>query len=135
MRFKIVSAALLLVAVGLIAWAGQLRGEPQEPALRDAAVEAFEPPDGSPGAIRQSRIGVDLAPGWTGVLQINGIEIPEDQLQRNDPLNQVYFTPGEGREIERLAPGPVVVVALIWRAGFGETRDDARTVTWRFRVA
>jgi hypothetical protein len=134
-RYRIVVGALLLTALGLIAWAGQLRGAPTEPALRDAAVEAFEPPDGSPAAVRQSRIGIDLAAGWTGVLQINGIEIPEDQLARNEPLNQVYFTPGEGKEIESLAPGPVVVAALIWRSGLGETRDDARAVQWRFNVA
>ena len=135
MTRKIVIGALLVAAIGLVAWAGQLRGEPTEPQLLDAAVEQVIPADGSPAAVRQSRIGVDLAAGWTGVLQINGIEIPEDQLDRNEPLNQVFFTPREGREIERLAPGPVVVSALIWRAGFGETRDDGRTVTWQFRVA
>ena len=132
---KLVIGALLLVALGLVAWAGQLRGEPTEPELRDAAVEAFEPPAGSPAAIRQARIGIDLAPGWTGILRINGVEIPEDQLDRNDPLNQVFFQPGEGKEIERLPPGPVVVHALIWRPAFGETRESARTVTWEFRVA
>lgn len=132
---KVVIGLLLALAVGLIAVAGQLRGEPTEPQLLDAAVEEVIPADGSPAAVLQARIGIDLAPGWTGVLRINGIEIPEDQLDRNDPLNQVFFTPGEGKEIERLAPGPVVVHALIWRAGFGETRDDGRTVTWRFRAS
>lgn len=134
MTRKLVMGGALLVAVVLIAIAGQLRGAPTDPPLRDAAVEAFEPPDGSPGAIRQSRIGIDLVTGWTGVLVVNGIEIPEDQLDRNGPLNQVFFTPGEGKEIERLAPGAVEVTALIWRL-VGETRDDARSVVWRFRVA
>ena len=135
MRYRLVVGALLLVAVGLVWWAGTLRGEPPEPQLLDAAVEQVIPPDGSPGVVRQARIGIDLAPGWTGVLQINGIEVPEDQLDRNEPLNQVFYTPGEGKEIERLSAGPVVVNALIWRSGFGETRENARTVTWRFRVA
>jgi hypothetical protein len=134
MRYRTVVTALLVVAVGLVWWAGTLRGDPPEPELLDAAVEQVIPADGSPAAVRQSRIGIDLAPGWTGVLQINGVEIPEDQLDRNDPLNQVFFTPGEGKEIERLAPGPVVVNAVIWRTA-AETREQGRVVTWRFRVA
>jgi hypothetical protein len=132
---KVAVGALLVVAAGLVWWAGTMRGEPVEPRLVDAAVEHLVPADGSPNVVRQARIGIDLAPGWTGVLRINGLEVPEDQLDRNEPLNQVFFTPGEGKEIEHLQAGPVVVQALIWRSGFGETRDDARLVTWQFRVA
>lgn len=135
MRYRIVVTALLVVAVGLVWWAGALRGDPPDPQLTDANVEQLVPPAGSPAVIRQARIGIDLVPGWTGVLQINGIEIPEDQLDRNEPLNQVFYSPGEGKEIERLAPGDVVVNALIWRNAAGETRADARVVRWQFRVA
>lgn len=135
MRYKLGVTVLLAFAVGLVWWAGTLRGDPPDPQLLDAAVEHVVPTDGSPAVVRQARIGIDLAPGWTGVLRINGLEIPEDQLDRNDPLNQIFFTPGVGKDIEQLRPGRVVVHALIWRGGFGETRDQARTVTWQFRVA
>ncbi len=135
-RRRVVITALLLFAVGLLAWATtQDADQSQEPAAGriDSAVEQVVPGDGD-AALRQSEIGVDLEAGWTAVLAVDGREIPEDQLRRNEPLNQVFFTPGEGKDIERLAPGPVQVTALIWRL-VGETRDDARSVAWRFRVA
>ena len=84
--------------------------------------------------LRQAEIGIDLKPGWTGDLAVNGVPIPEDQVRRNDPLNQVFFTPGPGKEIEQFNSGTVIVVASIWRPVDGETRDDARQVVWRFKV-
>lgn len=126
---------LLLAAAGTWALAGRYGVDGTEDIkLTDAAVEQLIPGDGSPNVLRQSEIGIDLATGWTGVLAVNGVEIPEDQYRRNDPLNQVFFTPGEGKEIERLPAGPVIVTATIWRPVQGETRDDGRQVVWRFNV-
>ena len=116
---------LLLVggALGAIVYAGTLGTGSEEIRRTDEAVERLVPEDGSPVAVRQAEVGVDLAPGWTGVLKINGIEIPEDQLRRVEAQNEVYFQ-----------PGTIVVEAEIWRSA-SETRADARTVTWRFGVA
>jgi hypothetical protein len=49
--------------------------------------------------LRQAQIGIDLAPGWTGVLIINGTEIPEDQLTIIPELNQVFYQPADGKEV------------------------------------
>jgi hypothetical protein len=132
---RVVITALLLFAVGLLFWAAQFTGDPDPPAagVLDSAVEQVVPGNGD-AALRQGQIGIDLEPGWTAVLAVDGREIPEDQLRRNDPLNQVFFTPGEGQEIEELDPGPHLASALIWRTA-SQTRDDGRTVNWRFRVS
>jgi hypothetical protein len=132
---RVVITALLAFAVGLLAWAAQFTGDPDEPGRGriDSAVEEVVPGNGD-AALRQSEIGVDLVPGWTAVLAVDGREIPEDQLRRNEPLNQVFFMPGEGQEIEELDPGPHVATALIWRPA-DQTREDGRQVTWRFRVS
>jgi hypothetical protein len=132
---RVVITALLAFAVGLLAWAAQFTGDPDEPARGriDSAVEEVVPGNGD-AALRQSEIGVDLVTGWTAVLAVDGREIPEDQLRRNEPLNQVFFMPGEGQEIEELDPGPHVATALIWRPA-DQTREDGRQVTWRFRVS
>jgi len=131
---RVVLALLLLVAVGLFWLAGHNGNADPKPLLTEQAVEELIPADGSPSVLRQAEIGIDLKPGWTGELSVNGRLIPEDQLRRNDPLNQVFFTPGPGKEIEAFDAGTVVVVANIWRPVDGETRDDARSVVWRFRV-
>jgi hypothetical protein len=132
---RVVIVALLVVAVGLIALSGRYKGEPTEPSLIDAAAEQLVPNDGAT-ALRQSEIGIDLAPGWDADLRINGVDVPEDEERRVEGLNQVFFTPGEGRIIEQLAPGQVDVTAVIWRPSEGETRDSgSRTVRWTFRVA
>jgi hypothetical protein len=132
---RVVITALLAFAVGLLVWAAQFTGDPDEPGRGriDSAVEEVVPGNGD-AALRQSEIGVDLVPGWTAVLAVDGQEIPEDQLRRNEPLNQVFFMPGEGQEIEELDPGPHVATALIWRPA-DQTREDGRQVTWRFRVS
>ena len=126
----------LLVAAGAMVWvSASFKGEPDEATLTDSAVEQFVPGQNT-SALRQSEIGIDLAPGWTADLRINGVDIPEDEERRVDPLNQVFFTPGEGRIIETLAPGDVEVTAIIWRPGDGETRESgSRQVRWSFRVA
>jgi hypothetical protein len=132
---RVVIGLLLLAAAGSWALAGRYGVDGTEDIkLTDAAVEQLVPGDGSPNVLRQSEIGIDLATGWTGVLSVNGVEIPEDQYRRNEPLNQVFFTPGEGQEIERLPAGPVIVVATIWRPVAGESREDGRQVVWRFNV-
>jgi hypothetical protein len=135
-RRRVVIAALLLFAVGLLWWATTQDAdqslEPREGRI-DSAVEQVVPGDGD-AALRQGQIGVDLEAGWTAVLAVDGREIPEDQLRRNDPLNQVFFTPGEGQEIEELDPGPHRASALIWRTA-SQTRNEGRTVNWEFRVS
>ena len=135
-RRRVVITALLLFAVGLLLWATTQDAdqslEPREGRI-DSAVERVVPGDGD-AALRQGAIGIDLEPGWSAVLAVDGREIPEDQLRRNDPLNEVFFTPGEGQEIEELDPGPHRASALIWRTA-SATRNEGRTVNWEFRVS
>ena len=135
-RRRVVITALLAFAVGLLIWAANHDAdqslEPKAGKI-DSAVEQVVPGDGD-AALRQSQIGVDLEPGWTGVLAVDGTEIPEDQLRRNEPLNQFFFTPGEGQVIEELDPGEHHASALIWRTAT-QTRNEGHTVNWSFRVS
>lgn len=105
----------------------------------DQAIELQVPRPGEL-ALRQAQVGVDLAPGYTGVLLIDGVEIPLDQytvpnptdLSAN-PLGQVFFAPGEGKEFEEFAEGDHTVTVIYWRADEG--RESARSLTWSFSVA
>jgi hypothetical protein len=131
---RVVTIALVLAAFGAIFYAGTLGSGPAEVRATDDAVERVIPADGSPVAVRQAEIGIDLAPGWTGVLLIDGTEVPEDQLRRVEAENQVFFQPGEGKVFEALSEGGHVVTAEFWRTA-SETRADSRSLTWQFRVA
>ena len=131
---RIVISLLLVVAIGMFWLAGKNGDNEVKPTVTESAVEALIPQDGSPSVLRQAEIGIDLKDGWTGELTINGRFIPDDQVRHNDPLNQLFFTPGPGKEIETLPAGTVIVVASVWRPIDGETRDDGRQVVWRFKV-
>ncbi|HEV2768494.1 MAG TPA: hypothetical protein VGV63_12405 [Acidimicrobiales bacterium] len=129
---RIALTALLSLALFGFVYAFTLGGD-EDAGPGDAAVEHLVPAPGSQ-TVRQAEIGVDLVPEWTALLVVNGIEIPEDQLRRVDAQNQVFFTPGPGKEIEQLDAGMVQVTALIWRPVAGESRQDAQAVRWTFRV-
>lgn len=133
---RAVIVLLLAAATGLLVWGGIVQESEPPASAVDSAVEELIPGRDSVAVPRQARIGVDLAPTWTGVLLLDGLEIPEDQLDRNAPLNQFYFQPGEGKEIERLSPGRVVATAIIWRPTLGESRGSgSRSFSWAFTVS
>lgn len=132
---RVVLSLLLVGGFGMFWLAGRNGTNGEAPKLAtDAAVEALIPADGSPNVLRQAEIGIDLADGWVASLAINGRAIPDDELRVVGPLNQFFFAPAPGKEIETLNAGTVLVVASIWKPIDGETRADARQVVWRFRT-
>jgi len=98
-----------------------------------SAIESVSP---EPGSVRplQDAVSVDLRDGLTGVLVINGVEIPEDQLERGEALGIVTFRPGPDREFTRWSAGDVPVQVLYWSAT--EDRPPAPdTYSWSFRAS
>ncbi|HEY2332868.1 MAG TPA: hypothetical protein VGH94_13195 [Acidimicrobiales bacterium] len=132
---KIGIALLLVLAAGILWYGGTQKASSPDPKLLDAAVVSLAPPEDSPGVPRQEPIVVELQPSWTGVLQVNGIEIPEDETQRDPARPNVFsFQAGPGKVIESLPPGDVTATAVIWP--ILESRETAsRQFSWTFRVA
>lgn len=133
---------LLVTLVALICVAGLVfaytlvstDGAEDDIAVTDAGpIEALIPPRDSE-ILAQASMGVDLRPGWTGVLALNGVEIPEDQLDLANvaSLGQILFTPAEGRAVEEYDAGENCAAAITWRVE--ESRANARTTTWCFNV-
>jgi hypothetical protein len=81
--------------------------------VRDAAIERFYPTEGDK-IFQQAPVGLDLAGGFDASLSLNGVAIPEDQLDKTEPLNLVLFTPGPGKEVEQYSQGQNCVVATFW---------------------
>ena len=96
-----------------------------------AEVERIEP--GHQALITpQGDVGFDLANEYTGVLLVDGEEIPEDQLVRVDALSQAFFQPGAGKDIETFRAGVHSATVVYWPRAL--TRDEAESFTWIFRV-
>jgi hypothetical protein len=119
------------------------------------AILTIEPGDGH-RVLRQTRIFVDFAPGYRGVLFVNGVEIPVvriDELTAADgtapqPGEQVVlppvaiydpgnaslvFQPQRGAVVESLRQGPHDVTVLYWRVT--ESKDQSQQYSWSFQVS
>jgi hypothetical protein len=128
---RIVTTLLLAAALFGFFYAFTRPTDKQQPAIRDVAVRHVEPPPGD-RVLRQTEIAIDLAAGYTCVLTIDGIRIPEDQVDHIVGLNRFSFTPGKDKAIEELRAGRLGAKAELWDT----TIPDAphRTYSWNFEV-
>jgi hypothetical protein len=100
--------------------------------LLPAAVEQVSPGPGELSRL-QDTITVDLADDLTGVMLVDGIEIPEDQLERVEPLGQFRFRTGPDRDITKFEPGLHRVTILYWPQD-KERPAQPTSYTWEFRA-
>ena len=147
-RTKVIVVAVLAVAIGFIVLAGlttsdsdggvavsggDAQGQDASGAPPTDGVERVFPRDGAE-ILGQERIGIDLAPGWTGELMLvkeggEALTLPEDELLR-DELDQILYQPGPDMTVERLS-GEYCLAATIWDRTRG--RDASQRVeTWCF---
>ncbi|MBX3284495.1 MAG: hypothetical protein KF703_04055 [Actinobacteria bacterium] len=142
-------AALLLGAVAVLVLGGRGADTDGVTTDRDPAIVRQFPMPGAT-ALRQTEIGVELRPGYDGRLLINGVEVPEDQMEgaidpnsvspeelarygiRPNNRNRVFFKPGPGKVITSLPNGEVTVSVRYFKDRQAEARG--RTVTWSFQV-
>jgi hypothetical protein len=80
----------------------------------------------------QGLIGVDLDSGYTGVILVDGTEIPQDQYRTGGP-NQIYFQPGPGTETGALAPGRHTATVIYWPVT--SDRTHSTSFPWAFTTS
>jgi hypothetical protein len=97
-----------------------------------SAIDSVTP---APGELvrLQDTIGADLRDDLTGVLVLDGAEIPEDQLERVVPLAQVTFRPGPQQDLEKLEAGEHTLVVLYWPQGKARPAHPG-SYSWSFRA-
>jgi hypothetical protein len=126
---------LSLLAVGALALIGigfSMTEEPDPSAkIYDSAVRQVFPSGGELD-LRQSDIGFQLAPEYTGRLQIDGVDIPDDQVRFQIGLNIWMYRPGPETETGALRPGRHTATAIFWLKGTSEA--DGRSYSWTFNV-
>ncbi len=130
MRKRLIMGILAAVAVGGIVFAFSAPTHKDESA-KPAAVESVSPAGGDLD-LRQITLSADLAPGYTGYLTLDGAEIPADDVQFVDALNQLTLKPQPDSDYRELQPGPHCAGVVYWP--FGQTRQAGATYTWCFRL-
>ncbi len=144
-------ALALVVAVGVLVWSGQ-RAETGQPEGTGNRIVVNQFPLAGGRALRQTQVIATLRSGYDGRLTINGIAIPEDQMDgvvpdgspeavgpngeiltqlRPNNRNVVAFSPGPGKVIEKLPEGLITVTVAYFR-DLSPT-EDRGAATWSFR--
>jgi hypothetical protein len=80
----------------------------------------------------EDTITADLSNQLIGVLVIDRVEIPEDQLDRVVPLGQVSFRPGPTKELTRFDPGAHTAAIFYWPQGKPRPAKPS-AYSWSFR--
>lgn len=133
-RFKLVVAAFLVVlaVVAVIAYE-QIDTSNGSDATggNPSFVERLIPGRDSQ-LVQQGTVGIDLKTGWDGRLTVDGVAIPEDQLDVTESFNLIQFTPGPKKVLRTLPIGKICATAVVWQQAAGER--SARPVNWCFEV-
>jgi hypothetical protein len=133
-RVTIVLGTLLLVlnlGVVLLATSDTSEGG-RRPLPSD--IESISPERGELTGLVDT-VTVDLRDEFTGVLVVDGVEIPEDQLERVVGLQVVSFRPGPGKEISRFRAGDNTVVVKYWRGRLVDRPANPYSFGWSFRAS
>jgi hypothetical protein len=143
MRIIVVSGALALAALLLIAGGLSHRTEDPDPEVPEAIVALLPQPGAV--ALRQDEIGAELQPFLTGFVEIDGRTIPLDEIETLELgiSRRVTFKPGElpdgqAKTIRELEPGRHTATIYWWPA----TEDaptsaelaDTERYSWSFSV-
>lgn len=147
---RLVIVAVLAVAVGCLVVAARSGGETATRSDDQVDIVAFTPSIGS-RVIRQSTIGVILRDGYDGRLTINGVTIPEVQMEgaldpdseawrrlsatersrgpRPNAKERVLYRPGPGKAVAELDTGEVQVTVRYWKVSEGEATATSFSYT------
>ncbi|MGI9022639.1 MAG: hypothetical protein ACR2HV_05310 [Acidimicrobiales bacterium] len=127
---RIVMSLLVFAALGGLVWVATAPQSSDNPTL-PAAVELVSPQGGDLD-LRQATIAADLAPGYTGYLLFDGVEVPDDDLQRVDALNTVTLRPTVDSDYLELTPGPHCAT-VVYRK-IGEPMETSNNFRWCFEL-
>ncbi|MEP7203486.1 MAG: hypothetical protein ABI894_12800 [Ilumatobacteraceae bacterium] len=150
----VIAAGLVLVILG---FRSSITG--REALALPSTIEDIDPVRGAVRVPAQTEVFVDLLPGYTGVLVIDGIELqtvdPNDingatnsstpvQIvpgqQVTLPATTIYergnatltFVPTDGAPIDSFSEGPHTATVIFWK--IIESRQKSQSYTWTFSV-
>jgi hypothetical protein len=119
------AVALLVIIGGAILFIPS--GDPEQ---LPAAVDQYAPHDGDI-ALNPVKVMIDVKPNYNVTFVIDGIAIPDSDVDAIVETGRFQFEPDEGKAIEFWTLGEHTVVAS-WIGGTADT--DAGTLVWTFRL-
>jgi hypothetical protein len=125
-----VTYTLLGIALLVIIGASILFIPSGNPEQLPSAIQQYAPRDGDI-TINPVKVVLDVQPNYAVTFVIDGITIPEDDLDAIIEIGRYQFEPGVGKIIDRWTPGKHTVVAS-WVGGVAGT--DSGTLVWTFTV-
>src|SRR5438874_6810304 len=81
-----------------------------------SAIESIHPERGQLTGLVDT-VSIDLADNLQGDMAVDGIPIPDDQLDTIPQLGVISFRPGPGKDLSRLLAGDNTVVVHYWQRG------------------
>ena len=133
LRRAVVGGAILL-AIGLFVLAGMTAdtSTDDEVGVSGDIVERLIPARNDE-TLRQSPVGIDLAPGWAlASFTLNGSEIREDEWDVTAELGLYQFVPGSGKTVEVLKADQNCVTMQVFQIA---DITNTRPIDWCFTVA
>ncbi|HEV3226023.1 MAG TPA: hypothetical protein VGZ52_04290 [Acidimicrobiales bacterium] len=133
---RIITTIVIIACIGglVVAAHRTARGDKDEPTFTgvSTAVVQLQAPAPDSSVLSQAQLLIDLSSPYDATFVVNGVLIPDDQLQKRPELNQVIFNPGKGKVIEKWGAGRNCVEADIFR--IDGTQQDVPPVRWCFNV-
>jgi hypothetical protein len=135
-RVAVVAITLLVVANLCIFLLNESDTSPTGPKALPVDIQAVSPQPGTLTGLIDT-VTVDLADRYTGVLVIDGVEIPEDQLDRVESIQTVSFRPGPGKEFSQFRAGTNTVTVKYWDGRLQDrpAEDKLYSYSWTFRAS
>lgn len=143
-RRLVIAAAIALGAWLLVVAASRSETSLDQGSTDPIVAERFPLPDAQ--APTQSQVGITLQPGYEGSLHINGVEIPEEQVDgaldpatadpeaikqfgiRPNNRNRIWFTPGSSKVFTELPTGRMLITVHYHRDR--QPGVEPGTVSW-----
>ncbi len=126
--------ALIVLGLGFFAVAGFF-GETDDGSVdTEEGLEAVQPVNRAEAQARQIPVVADLAAGYVGVLSLNDVTIPENQLEPDDGNNRLTFRPGPGKAVTALDARENCAAVTYWRIELGASTAGP-AYRWCFNVS
>lgn len=116
---KLAFPGLILLGLSFFAVAGYFGRTSDGSVTAEEGLEAVQPVNTAEAQARQIAIMADLAPGYAGVLSINDIVIPDNQLEQDDGNNRLTFRPAAGKAVTALNPRQNCASVTYWKVELG----------------